>query len=145
MKRCAPLLLLLLGACGVREDGLTVDVTARVLTPGEGTWVVERVQLFECHSAWRALSPISTAYAHGDGHTDPREIEGVFTVSLGSPETQPLVTFTPPPGDVCGLSVLVTSPQRRVFSFPFEARPLDADHRNLSLHLTLDDDTIELQ
>lgn len=115
-------LVLVLEACGVREEGLTIEVRASIaplpsrveLADGGSTSVTEAtlrlssVELTACPSlaatAWRWLSPIGTGWAHG-----VRPGEGPLVLAIGAPielttpGTQALGTLRPPPGRYCRL------------------------------------------
>ncbi len=156
-----------LTACGEREPGLSVSVTAEVASPlsfDTATLSIERVELVRCETArpwWRALSPISTAWAHGGADveaTDPRVVVAPVLVALTSAESQPIATFAPPPGAVCGVSLTFApstaearaqgttlflegagvrqlSTRRYVVTKSFDARALDEAHPALTLRL----------
>lgn len=109
-------------ACGVREEGLTIDVVASVaplsstlaLADGGSASVAEAslrlssLELTPCPSTaskvWRWLSPIGTVWAHGDAPEDGPLVLRIDTpVDLATPGTQALGTLRPPPGRYCRL------------------------------------------
>lgn len=109
---------LALSACGVREEGLTLDVVAAISSPlaladggaasfTEASLRVSSIELKPCPSTaanvWRWLSPVGTAWAHGDSPSD-----GPLVLRVASPVdltrgTQLLGTLHPPPGRFCRL------------------------------------------
>lgn len=102
-----------LGACGVREEGLTIGVLASVApvsraSISEATLRLSSVELTPCPSTtatvWRWLSPIGTAWAHGDAPGDgPLVLDVDDAIDLARPGTQALGTLRPPPGRYCRL------------------------------------------
>lgn len=104
------LLLLFLSACGVREEGLTLDVVANVAPSSavtSGSLRISSIELTPCPSTaatvWRWLSPIGTAWAHGDTTgTGPLVLRIDTPVDLLAGE-QSLGTLRPPPGRYCRL------------------------------------------
>jgi hypothetical protein len=122
MTAAALALLFGLGACGVREEGLTIDVAAAVAPPStplsladgsalsitEATLLVSSVELMPCPStaakAWRWLSPLGIAWAHGaTTGKGPLTLSIAAPVDLAAPGTQALGKLRPPPGRFCRL------------------------------------------
>ncbi len=108
--RALLLLAVLACACGSKEEGLTLRMSARVdAVPAgltEGFVTVSSVELFPCaasSSLWRHVNPISTAWAHET--SKPTFIGTPTVVSLTSTAPIPLGTFTPPPGQWCRVRV----------------------------------------
>jgi hypothetical protein len=161
---------LLVAGCGVREPGLGVTVRA-VVSPlggpalGLATLGLEQLELAPCPVArpwWHALSPLSTAWAHGahDPGSNPRLATAPVLVDLKSAAPQVLGELAPPPGAVCGLTLTFApstaeassqgttlllegpgfrqlSTRRQVVSRTFDARALDEAHRTLELEVRL--------
>ncbi len=104
-------------ACGSREAGIEVFVEAQVTSNGDSrfttaTLAIEQVELIPCATArwWHALSPISTAWAHGDpssAPTNPLVVRAPVLLDLQRAEVQALATVRPPPSSVCGLALSV--------------------------------------
>lgn len=113
-----PLLLVsvALGAlgCGLREEGLTVELSMQV-TPTQSeahletaTLAIERLELSACREArwWQHLSPVSVAWAHGgESASSPLSLAQPTLVQLANEGPQPLGTLHPPPGTYCALQV----------------------------------------
>ena len=106
-------LALLLAGCGVREPGIEVGLALDVLTPQvtslqAATVAIERVELRTCPQArwWQALSPLSTAWAHGtEPVSSPRALVTPVLLDLRTAGPVAIGTVRPPPGTYCSLEV----------------------------------------
>jgi hypothetical protein len=112
VKARALLIALLFGGCGVREEGITVDVTITVTSPLSAdlaTLAPGSLELVPCTST-RWWSPISTAWAHGDeASTSPWKTTTPVLIDLTKPGPQPVGTLHPPPARLCAV-VLTFAP-----------------------------------
>ena len=152
------LLLLVLGACGAREEGVRLHLQlalrpalaasaegpVRQFTTAQGEHITLRrasltlhsVEIFPCEpsAAWRwlrALSPIGTAHAHSEG--SPRRLGTPHVSGLERADGEPLVlgTLHPPPGRYCRA--------RLVFA------PADADAEGLATWSDMEGRTLVLE
>lgn len=161
--------LVLLAGCGVSEPGLSVHVTVQVgapLSAQAASLAIEEVELVPCAVArpwWQALSPVSTAYAHGveAANATPRRLVSPVLLDLTRAEAQDVAHFAPPPGALCAVKltfapstadaraqgttlfleqppVRQVSTKRYVVTKAFEARALDEASRELELSLRLE-------
>lgn len=101
-------------ACGVREEGLAVEVTVTLSPLGSdgqfdtATLAVEQLALAPCQTVrwWQRLSPLSTAWAHGTQmEGSPLVVAQPTLLDLTSAEPRTLGTLHPPPGTYCALEV----------------------------------------
>lgn len=108
------LLCVLLSACATREAGIEVEVSLAVgAVPTTGPRLdLARLSLTSargvpCTEVMAALSPLSTAWAHGAHtlETSPLLADVAVDVDLLTPATTPLATLRPPPGLWCALEL----------------------------------------
>lgn len=108
------------GACAWTEPGLTVRLEALVrddprsaLRVEHGRLEVTSAELVACPSpfarAWRTLSPISTAWAHGaeEPGGDGALLGASIGLGAGAATPQLLGALSALPGRYCGLSLLL--------------------------------------
>jgi hypothetical protein len=112
----ALVLVLLTSACAVREAGIEVDVSLTVEPlPNAGPRLeggllsITGVRGVLCTEMMAALSPVSTAWAHGahahDDEASPLQADVRVDLDLLVAGTTPLATLRPPPGTWCALEL----------------------------------------
>lgn len=165
MRPLLGLALLVLGSsCGERIAGVTVDVVAHVspLSANESLAVdqahlrVSSLTLTACEglgaTLWRAISPVSQAWAHGGETQDAEGSLEPVVISLSEPGAQYLGSVLPLPGRYCEAELVLgpssSRPSLRVAGLrtvadsaaPFEVSTQAQRSVRLPIAVTLDEE-----